>query len=136
MQVRGILETALSVADIQRSAEFYEKLFGFKRLLEVDRLIALDVAGQNVLLLFPRGVTDEAVTMPGGVIPGHGASGRSHFAFSIAAEDFDAWTERLQSEGIAVESTMTWDGGARSMYFRDPDQHLVELITPGFWSIY
>jgi catechol 2,3-dioxygenase-like lactoylglutathione lyase family enzyme len=28
---------------------------------------------------------------------------------------------------------MNWPGGARSLYFRDPDEHLVEFITPGFW---
>ncbi|MDZ4820644.1 MAG: glyoxalase, partial [Planctomycetota bacterium] len=29
-----------------------------------------------------------------------------------------------------------WPQGARSIYFRDPDGHLLELLTPGFWSIY
>jgi len=29
-----------------------------------------------------------------------------------------------------------WPRGGRSLYFRDPDQHLLELITPGCWSIY
>ena len=64
------------------------------------------------------------------------ASGRSHLAFSIAAEDIEPWRERLAGEGVAVESTVSWPGGASSLYFRDPDQHLVELITPGFWAIY
>jgi hypothetical protein len=31
---------------------------------------------------------------------------------------------------------VTWPGGTRSFYFRDSDQHLIELITPGFWAIY
>ena len=43
---------------------------------------------------------------------------------------------RLESEGVAVESIATWPGGAKSLYFRDPDGNLAELITPGFWSIY
>jgi hypothetical protein len=43
---------------------------------------------------------------------------------------------RLESEGVAVESLVTWPGGAKSLYFRDPDSNLAELITRGFWSSY
>ena len=136
MKVSGILETALSVADPAASAAFYKRLFGFDTLLETERLVALNVAGRDVLLLFEKGATEEPATLPGGVIPGHGVSGRSHLAFSIPAEDFKPWQERLAGEGVAVESTVSWPGGATSLYFRDPDQHLVELITPGFWAIY
>ena len=44
--------------------------------------------------------------------------------------------DELGSEGVAVESVVTWPGGAKSIYFPDPDGNLAELITPGFWSIY
>ena len=54
MQVGGILETALYVADIERAAEFYRRLFGFPTLLESDRLIALDVAGGASCCSSPR----------------------------------------------------------------------------------
>lgn len=136
MKVSGILETALSVADPTASAAFYKRLFGFETLLDTDRLVALNVAGRDVLLLFKKGATEEPAPLPGGIIPGHGASGRSHLAFSITAEDIEPWQERLAGEGVAVESAVSWPGGARSLYFRDPDQHLIELITPGFWAIY
>jgi catechol 2,3-dioxygenase-like lactoylglutathione lyase family enzyme len=136
MKVSGILESALSVADPAGSVAFYKRLFGFDTLLDTDRLVALSVAGRDVLLLFKKGATEEPATLPGGVIPGHGGPGRSHLAFSIAAEDLEPWQKRLAGEGVAVESTVSWPGGARSVYFRDPDQHLIELITPGFWAIY
>src|SRR5206468_1950256 len=112
------------------------RLFGFETLLETQKLIALNVAGRNVLLLFRKGTTEVPAALPGGVIPPHGASGESHLAFSITAEDLEAWQNRLAAEGVAVESVVNWPGSARSLYFRDPDQHLVELITPGFWTIY
>src|SRR5215470_3349965 len=122
MKVSGILETALSVADPAGSAAFYKRLFGFDTLLDTDRLVALSVAGRNVLLLFTKGATEEPATLPGGVIPGHGASGRSHLAFLIAAEDVEPWRGRLAGEGVAIEGEVSWPGGARSLYFRDPDQ--------------
>jgi hypothetical protein len=30
---------------------------------------------------------------------------------------------------------VNWPEGAQSVYFRDVDENLVELITPGFWRI-
>ena len=139
MQVGGILENALYVSDIKRAAAFYRCLFGFPTLMESDQLVALDVSGRSVLLLFPEGGTTEPFPVPGGVgvIPPHGGSrGGYHFAFSIASEEVESWQRRLESEGVAVESLVTWPGGAKSLYFRDPDGNLAELITPGFWSIY
>jgi catechol 2,3-dioxygenase-like lactoylglutathione lyase family enzyme len=134
--VLGILETAISVGDVERSAAFYRRLFGFNTLFDSERLIALDVAGRDVLLLFKEGGTHEPVATPGGLIPGHVGTGKSHFAFAIAASEFAEWQRRLESEGIGVESVVNWPGGAKSVYFRDPDEHLVELMTPGFWRTY
>lgn len=136
MRVGGILETALYVKDVKRAAEFYRRLFGFGTLLEIDRLIALDVVGRNVLLLFLEGGTTEPFVAPGGVIPPHGGSGQGHFAFSITAEDVEPWQRHLESHGVPIESVVTWPGGATSLYFRDPDGNLAELISPGFWAIY
>jgi catechol 2,3-dioxygenase-like lactoylglutathione lyase family enzyme len=139
MQVGGILETALYVTNIKRSAEFYRRLFGFPTLMESERIVALDVAGRSVLLLFPEGGTKDPFPVPGGdgVIPPHGGfAGGYHFAFSIAAEDVEPWQRRLEAEGVTVESVVTWPGGAKSIYFRDPDDNLAELISPGFWATY
>lgn len=134
--VHGLLETALYVSDLPRAADFYRHLFGFGTLLESERLIALDVVGRNVLLLFKAGSTTEAFSTPGGVIPGHSGAGQTHLAFSITTDELVAWQQRLEEQGVAIESTVTWPSGTKSLYFRDPDQHLVELITPGFWSTY
>ena len=42
----------------------------------------------------------------------------------------------LAENGIAVEERRKWDRGGQSVYFRDPDRHLVEIATPGVWSVY
>ena len=129
MRVSGILETALYVADLPAAAAFYRRVFGFPVLLESDRLIALDVAGRSVLLLFQSGATGEPFETPGGVIPAHTGGGVTHFAFAVEDRDIDPWRERLKAEGVAVESVVTWPRGARSVYFRDPDGTLLELIS-------
>ena len=76
------------------------------------------------------------VTLPGGVIPPHGGSGHLHFAFAIPAEDLRAWEQRLGEAGVKIESRVKWLRGGESLYFRDPDDHLVELATPGIWATY
>ena len=135
--VSGIIETALYADDLKVTVDFYRRVFGFRPILESDRLVALNVAERDVLLLFQKGATDQPFTTPnGGVIPGHSGSGPAHFAFSVAAEELTAWQAELERQGVPVESLVTWPGGAKSLYFRDPDQHVVELLTPGFWSIY
>ncbi len=134
MRITGILETALYVNDMSRTVDFYRSVFGFEPLLESDRLTALNVADRNVLLLFLSGATLEPFPTAGGVIPAHDGSGRVHFAFGIATDDVEPWHEHLIASGVPVESTVEWPGGAISIYFRDPDDHLVELITPGFWQ--
>lgn len=134
MRVEGILETALYVADVERAAGFYRRVFDFPVLLESERLIALDVAGRNVLLLFLSGSTEAPFAAPGGVIPPHGPGGATHFAFAIAADSEGAWRERLAACEVAIEGEAAWPGGSRSLYFRDPDGNLAELMTPGFWA--
>jgi RNA polymerase sigma factor (TIGR02999 family) len=97
MQVSGILETALSVSDPTVSAAFYRRLFGFDTLLDSDRLVALNVAGKDVLLLFKKGVTEEAAVVPGGVIPPHGASGRSHLGTLTSMSEVTQLLEAAQA---------------------------------------
>ncbi len=136
MRVTGIVETAISVANVSVSARFYEDLFGFEPMAEDARICALHVATGHVLLIFLQGGSLEPVALPGGIVPPHDSRGQQHFAFGIPAEDFDGWCSRLQSKGIAIESIVNWPLGGRSVYFRDPDQHAVELMTPGVWKSY
>jgi catechol 2,3-dioxygenase-like lactoylglutathione lyase family enzyme len=136
MKINGIVETALTVADVNRSAEFYQRLFGFPRLLGDELFCALGLPGNAVLLLFRIGSRPDPLETPGGIIPPHDGSGRMHFAFKISADSVDPCVRELKEQGIALESTVHWPRGGTSLYFRDPDQHLVELITPGCWEFY
>jgi catechol 2,3-dioxygenase-like lactoylglutathione lyase family enzyme len=136
MKIDGIVETALDVADVGRSVEFYERLFGLRRIAGDDRFCAFAVPGNAVLLLFKKGGTPEPIPTPGGMIPPHDSSGRMHFAFKISADSVAACERELAAHGVPIESTVHWPRGGVSLYFRDPDQHLVELITPGCWEVY
>ncbi len=144
-KITGILETCLYVADVERAARFYESIFAFPRLASDPRFCAFAVtapsqatprANPDVLLLFRRGATIEPIAVSGGIIPPHDGGGEEHLAFAVPAEDLPAWENRLASLGIAIESRVRWELGGESVYFRDPDRHLVELATPGTWPTY
>jgi catechol-2,3-dioxygenase len=135
--VTGILETALYVADIELSAQFYEKLMGFRRLLTEERIIALAVGeSSQVLLLFKKGASVQPTPAHDGLIPAHDGEGNLHMAFSITAESLPDWRIRLSENNVPVESELVTDRSGTSLYFRDPDQHVIELATPGIWSTY
>lgn len=131
--VSGLLESSLYVADLERSHRFYADLFGFRALFADERMVALEVPGRQVLLLFRQGASAGTVATPDGALPGHDGSGQTHFAFAIPEPSLDRWRARLARHGIPVEHEKRWPRGGRSLYFRDPDGHLAELATPGLW---
>lgn len=131
-RVNGILETSLYVESAARSAEFYKRVFGFeaidldgKELSDETRLCAMRAGDRSVLLLFKQGGT-----------PDTDARGSIHIAFGIAHSDLQAWELWLAELGIPIESRKTWKYGGKAIYFRDPDGHLLEVVTPGVWAIY
>jgi catechol 2,3-dioxygenase-like lactoylglutathione lyase family enzyme len=134
--VTGVLETALYVEDLPRAIQFYQTIFHFDILVSNERICAMSVAGKQVFLLFKKGESAKPLETAGGVIPPHGGTGNLHMAFSIPAAEFEAWEKWLQQNGVAIESYVNWAEGGRSLYFRDPDNHVIELATPGTWAIY
>ncbi len=129
-------ETSLYVEDMPRALKFYVEVMGLCPLVEDERFCALDIAGRHVLLLFLRGASLRPNELPGGVIPPHDGAGPLHVGFSIDAKDLPGWEGQLASNGVAIESRMSWPRGGRSLYFRDPDGHLLEILTPGVWATY
>ncbi|WP_114943096.1 VOC family protein [Microvirga calopogonii] len=135
-KLNAVLETALYVDDLSRARAFYEESLDLRVLFGNQRMCAFDVGGKSVLLLFLRGASREDMPTPGGTIPGHDGQGPLHIGFAVSADDLAAWESRLQERGIPIESRTTWSRGGTSVYFRDPDGHLLELATPGLWETY
>lgn len=134
--VNGILESALYVEDMDRSVGFYETVFGFRSLFRDHRICAMSVANKQVFLIFKKGASDKPARTPGGIVPGSDGSGHLHMAFSIALPQLDEWRTWLEENGVEIESTVRWNRGGTSLYFRDPDDHVIELVTPGTWEIF
>jgi len=62
----------------------------------------------------------------------------NHYAFLVSEEEFDDAFARIQRAGITYYADPSCkepgeiytDGTRRGTYFRDPDGHLMEILTP------
>jgi catechol 2,3-dioxygenase-like lactoylglutathione lyase family enzyme len=131
LNITAIIETAIYVDDLQAAEDFYRTVLELPVLgKEAGRHVFFRVGQASVLLAFVA-----ETTLRGDHLPAHGARGPGHFALGIAAELLDAWRDRLQRHGVAIEKEVAWPRGGRSLYFRDPAGNAVELITPGIWGL-
>jgi catechol 2,3-dioxygenase-like lactoylglutathione lyase family enzyme len=126
----GIVESSLYTSDLARSVRFYEETFGFRVISDFgERGCAMHAGPRQVLLLFKKGAS-HTIQSP------HDGDGELHIAFAISSAELGNWEAWLQTRGIAVEEKRTWELGGTSLYFRDPDRHLIEVVTPGVWTVY
>ncbi len=62
---------------------------------------------------------------------------RHHYAFKVSESEFDAIFDRVRGEGLvygsgprsAEDMTINHRKGGRGFYFRDPNGHLLEVLT-------
>ena len=131
MNIQAIIETAIYVDDLMATEAFYGTILGLRVMgKEAGGHVFFQVGSSSVLLAF---ITE--ATLKGDQLPSHGAKGPGHFALGIEAGALDAWRQKLQESGVAIEQEVEWPRGGRSIYFRDPAGNSVELITPGVWGL-
>lgn len=136
LKIDRVIETVLYVKDIERAAAFYQQVLKLPVMVANERFRAYDVSQQSVLLLFIEGDSVKGAHYPEGYIPPHDGSGPLHIGLAVTKEQQPHWEQHLAAHGIEIEGRMSWEHGGESIYFRDPDNHLLELVTPGIWANY
>jgi catechol 2,3-dioxygenase-like lactoylglutathione lyase family enzyme len=114
----------IGVSDFERSTAFYRDVLGAE-IVEIDGRVAYRIGGQQLNVHGPGVQPAMVARIP--VVPGN-----SDLCFewdgAIAAA-----VEHLRTRGVHVEAGPMTRGGAkgrgRSVYFRDPDGTLLELIS-------
>ncbi|MGH3481799.1 MAG: VOC family protein [Nocardioidaceae bacterium] len=107
--------------DKARTARFYAEILGLPEARVEGPFAALDLA--NDVALYVAG-WDRHVTP-------------QHYAFVVTEQEFDALYARLTERRLAhwadphcrQPQQVNHDDGGRGTYFRDPDGHLVEVMT-------
>ncbi|MGE8355087.1 MAG: VOC family protein [Microvirgula sp.] len=122
MQINRLDHLVLTVADIERSCQFYRRVLGFEVVTFRGDRKAL-VFGRQKINLHQRGREFE----PKALLP---TAGSADLCF-IADTPLEQVIDELHSQGIPVEEGPVERTGAcgpiRSVYLRDPDQNLIEI---------
>ncbi len=134
LQTPGFHHIAFVSAGLQRSRIFYEDVLGLRLLLDRDRDERLQRSPYDLLF-------GDAEGSPGSLIAfiedrdarkGHwGIGGIHHLALTVRDRDQQLrWKRWLTDHGVPV--TGPYDRGYfHSIYFSDPDGHILELATQG-----
>ncbi|WP_346825697.1 VOC family protein [Serratia inhibens] len=136
LSIDRVIETVLYVRDIERADAFYQQVLQLPAMVANERFRAYNVGEQSVLLLFIEGDSRKGAHYPEGYIPPHDGNGPLHIGLAVAKEQLPHWERHLTAHNVEIEGRMTWEHGGESIYFRDPDGHLLELVTPGIWANY
>jgi catechol 2,3-dioxygenase-like lactoylglutathione lyase family enzyme len=114
----------IAVSDFVRSTAFYRDVLGAE-IVEIDGRVAYRIGGQQLNVHGPGVQPVMVARIP--VVPGN-----SDLCFEWDGP-IGAAVERLRTRGVHVEAGPMTRGGAkgrgRSVYFRDPDGTLLELIS-------
>ncbi len=122
LKVGGIQHLNLRVANLARARAFYADVLGFEVAFAKGDTVWLDAGGDLL------GLSEAAEGAPA-------PRGSEHFGFIVGARgDVDRWVEQLAGHGVAPEKGPYDRSDGRSVYFRDPDGHLLEIfwVDPAF----
>ncbi|CAN5546263.1 FosB family fosfomycin resistance bacillithiol transferase [soil metagenome] len=115
---------ALTVADVDRSIEWYRDVLGLEHVHEEEwgRSPAFLTSGSTGLALFPAKSSEPPPprSHPDGLA-------MWHLAFGADRQNFDA--ARAELEARDIRYSFSDYGLAHSIYFHDPDGHLIEITT-------
>ncbi len=113
--------TIVPAHDKVASAKFFAKIFGLRYEGPESHFAPVRV-NQSLTLDFDNSTRFEI----------------HHYAFKVSEEEFDAIFARIQAEGLRYGSgppyalddmKINHRGGGRGVYFRDPNGHILELLT-------
>lgn len=129
MKFRQVKETCLYVKDLHSTEKFYKEVLELEMIAFVENRHVFFRAGTSVLLFFNSESTAKETQLPP-----HYATGKQHVALEVELSAYENVKKQLLTKGIRIEHEHSWPNELRSFYFRDPDEHLLEIVPVGLWD--
>ena len=129
MRFTQIKETSLYVEDLNRTEAFYSGKLQLEVIAKSEGRHIFFKAGTSVLLCFIAKTTKQEENLPG-----HFGEGNLHIAFEVPHAKYEEIKAEILSANIEIEYEQQWSDDYRSFYFRDPDQHSIEIVPAGMWG--
>ena len=130
--VNYLYHVAISVTDVEKSAEWYENVIGLRRHIvpEWGGYPVMMLSGKTGLAIFPIKSKEKKSSQVFEEIR------IKHFAFNVDKLNFELAKERFKS--LEIPFSLQDHHYFKSIYFKDLDGHEVELTTlkVGFESFY
>jgi catechol 2,3-dioxygenase-like lactoylglutathione lyase family enzyme len=116
----GLDHYAINVTDLQRAAEWYEKVLGFRVLHKWNTTWMVGRGNIKVGLFFrpkasPQPDVDNTILI-------------QHIAFLVDGDKFSSVHQALKDSGVETEGPDD-SGIAYSIFFKDADGHSLEITT-------
>jgi glyoxylase I family protein len=131
MRLLGLHHVTLISRDLAATTAFYRDALGLTLVRQGTN--DDDPGVRHFWFGDPAGTPGTLVTFLEYPAMGQGTVGvgsTHHLAFSVASgEELDAWRTYLEGRGVSPTDVLV-RGGLRSLYLRDPDGHVVEIVTP------
>ncbi len=122
----------LGVAEVRRSAGFYERLGFSRRLRQTGDEVAFFETGATALALYPWGKTAMEAGMPEEPRPAAFRGCTLAWNCGSASEVDAAMAQALAAGARLLKAAAATDYGGYAGYFADPDGHVWEAVTaPG-----
>ena|SRR3990172_9443729 len=130
--IRALGEVVLRVRDLPAMTAFYEKVLGLTALRRFERSVFFRIAPSfaghtQMLALFDQSIPPNHPEVRHDGLDAL-QSPLHHFAFAIGLEDYYRERVRLEGLGLTVRLDEHHWVKCRSLYIRDPEGNVIELV--------
>ena len=129
MKLNGIKETCLYTTNLEEAKDFYSGLLGLDIITYMPNRHLFLRVGYSVLLIFNPKDSSHKISPPP-----HYGEGPIHIAFEVDSIEYLAWKDKIRALNIPIIDELIWKSGKESFYFKDPANHILEIVPEGIWD--